>query len=210
MKISGKILLACLFLVVAGMPAKAMMPAVTESAPGVVQVEKEVGRAKLQYPQLTEGSALMRFRVNGAVTGDIARFREDIAQKEEASGWTRWFVGCADRDVVSILLTESTYYDRAAHPTTYVKCMNFDETGKLISREEILKKVETNPAKMRRMILEQTKAREIPVFENNVEELSEWPKEWYVGNDRKIYFIFQQYDIAPYAAGWIEIAAGTF
>ena len=190
--------------------AQAMMPAMTESAPDFDSVETETGRVKLQYPQLREGTALMRFRINSAVAGDMAQFQKRIAQKEDASGWTSWFIGCADSDVVSLLLTESTYYDHAAHPTTHVRCLNFDGEGQRISRETILKKVETNPANMRLLIFEQTKARQIPVFESSVSNLSAWPEAWYIGNDRKIYFIFQQYEIAPYASGWIEIAAGTW
>ena len=210
MKFWRKTLLAALFLAVAVMPANAMMPAVTENAPGFVGEETEVGRAKLCYPQLTEGTALLRFRINGAVAGDIARFQKRIAKDKDASGWTQWFIGCADNDVVSILLPESIYYDRAAHPTTHVRCLNFDGEGNLISREDILKKVETNPVEMKNKIFEQTKAREIPIFDSSVFDLTEWPKEWYIGNNRTIYFIFQQYEIAPYSSGWIEIAAGTY
>ena len=210
MKFLEKKILAALFLAVTAFPANAMMPAVTKSAPGFVGEETEVGRAKLHYPRLTEGTALLRFRINGAVAADIAHFQKSIAMHEDASGWTQWFVGCADADAVSILLPESTYYDHAAHPMTYVRCLNFDRNGNLISREDILKKVETDPVEMKNKIFEQTKARDIPIFESSVMNLAEWPKEWYIGNDRTIYFIFQQYDIAPYSSGWIEIAAGTY
>lgn len=210
MKNFGKMVLAALFLAAAALPANAMMPAVTKDAPGFVSEETAAGRAKLCYPKLTEGTALLRFRINGAVAGDVARFQKRIAMHEDASGWTQWFVGCADDDAVSILLPESTYYDRAAHPTTHVRCLNFDGKGNVISRADILKKVETNPDEMKNKIFEQTKARDIPIFDSSVLQLTEWPEEWYIGTDRTIYFIFQQYEIAPYSSGWIEIAAGRY
>lgn len=210
MKFPGKILLAALLLAAAAAPAQAMMAAVTKHAPGFVGEEQEVGRAKLRYPKMAEGTALARFRINAAVEGAIAHFQKSIATHEDASGWTQWYIGCADSDAVSILIPESLYYDRAAHPMTYVRCLNFDGNGNPISREDILKKVETDPAEMKNKIFEQTKAREIPIFNSSVLDLTEWPKEWYIGNDRTIYFIFQQYEIAPYSSGWIEIAAGTY
>ena len=62
--------------------AQAMMPAVTEIASDFDGVETETGRVKLQYPQLREGTALMRFRINSAVAGDMAQFQKELRKRK--------------------------------------------------------------------------------------------------------------------------------
>ena len=42
------------------------------------------------------------------------------------------------------------------------------------------------------------------------EKITEFPKEFYIGNDGHLYFVFQQYDIAPYSEGWIMADMGLF
>ena len=42
------------------------------------------------------------------------------------------------------------------------------------------------------------------------EKITEFPKEFYIGNNGHLYFIFQQYDIAPYSEGWIMADMGLF
>ena len=49
-----------------------------------------------------------------------------------------------------------------------------------------------------------------PQLSYKAEKITEFPKEFYIGNDGHLYFVFQQYDIAPYSEGWIMADMGLF
>ncbi len=195
----------------AAVSAAAMFPGTTGGAPGFVTVDGTKNNLEFHYPRMTEGKFLHRIRINSAVEREMLRWEGDSIKAEEGSEWIYWFAGYVGEDAKSFILAESTFYTHAAHPTTYAKGMTFDGKGRPITREEILKKVSVKSApEIRKLVFEQTAAQNITIFEETAEKLTDWPKEFYIAADGTIYFIFQQYEIAPYASGFIEIAVGTF
>ena len=207
-KIAGLLLAGFLC---AATSAAAMFPGTGEGAPGFVTVDGVKNNLEFHYPRMTEGNFLHRIRVNSAVEREMLRWEGESIKAEEGSEWLYWFAGYTGEDAKSFILTESLFYKHAAHPTTYAKGMTFDAEGRPITREEILKKVSAKtPAEIRKLVFEQTTAQNIMIFEEAAEKLTDWPQEFYIAADGTIYFIFQQYEIAPYAAGFIEIAVGRW
>ncbi len=205
------VLLLAGVLSVATVAAAAMFPGTGEGAPGFVTVDGVKNNLEFHYPRMTEGSFLHRIRVNSAVEREILRWEGESIKAEDGSEWLYWFAGYTGEDAKSFILTESLFYKHAAHPTTYAKGMNFHADGRPITREEILEKVSAKTAaEIQNLVFEQTAAQNIMIFEEAVEKLTDWPEEFYIAADGTIYFIFQQYEIAPYAAGFIEIAVGKF
>lgn len=166
------------------------------------------------YPVLTEGPILRRARVNAAVAAEAARFTqwvEDSRAHGEVSGWISWQDGRRDDDLVSLVLLESIYYQGAAHPSTRVVGMTFDSEGALISREEALRRTPVRDAAgIMAFIERQAVERGLDLFPREWRVVKDWPECFYVGEDNHLYFIFQQYEIAPYAAGWIAIDVGPW
>ena len=98
----------------------------------------------------------------------------------------------------------------AAHPSTTVKGLTFDHNGYRLTRADVLSRLPAqSSADIQNLIETQTKARNLPIFEPKDWSIHTWPQEFYIGQDKHIYFIFQQYDIEPYAAGWISIDTGV-
>ena len=127
------------------------------------------------------------------------------------SGAVRWDAGRADGETVSLVVYESTYFDRAAHPTTRAVGMTFDALGHRVTRADVLAMIPQRTAEeINGEIEKQAAERGIPLFPAKWRTVEDWPQEFYVGADNKIYFIFQQYEVAPYASGFVVVEAGEY
>ena len=195
--------------------ASARQPGLSDAAAGVsTSAAGSVERFDLRAPVWEGGTALQRARVNSAVEAEVRRFENHLAelgQNGAVSGAVRWDAGRADGETVSLVVYESTYFDRAAHPTTRAVGMTFDALGHRVTRADVLAMIPQRTAEeINGEIEKQAAERGIPLFPAKWRTVEDWPQEFYVGADNKIYFIFQQYEVAPYASGFVVVEAGEY
>lgn len=195
-----------------GLSAEAAQPGLRETA---AQVSEEapalMDGLDARYPVWEGGTALQRARVNAAVEAETVRFAtklEKMQKHGDVDGWVRWMAGRTDGGLVSLVLLESVYPHHAAHPSTAVVGMTFDEKGYRVSREEALRRAAGTDVEA--AVSQQAAERGLALFPEAWRQQTDWPEQFYVGADGQLYFIFQQYEIAPYAAGWIAIDAGPW
>lgn len=203
---------AAMVLLWGGLSAEAAQPGLRETA---AQVSEEapalVDGLDARYPVWEGGTALQRARVNAAVEAETVRFATELEKMQEhgdVDGWVRWMAGRTDGGLVSLVLLESVYPHHAAHPSTAVVGMTFDEKGYRVSREEALRRAAGTDVEA--AVSQQAAERGVSLFPEAWRQQTDWPEQFYVGADGQLYFIFQQYEIAPYAAGWIAIDAGPW
>lgn len=203
---------AAVVLLWGGLSAEAAQPGLRETA---AQVSEEapalVDGLDARYPVWEGGTALQRARVNAAVEVETVRFATELEKMQEhgdVDGWVRWMAGRTDGGLVSLVLLESVYPHHAAHPSTAVVGMTFDEKGYRVSREEALRRAAGTDVEA--AVSQQAAERGLALFPEAWRQQTDWPEQFYVGADGQLYFIFQQYEIAPYAAGWIAIDAGPW
>lgn len=203
---------AAMVLLWGGLSAEAAQPGLRETA---AQVSEEapalVDGLDARYPVWEGGTALQRARVNAAVEAETVRFATKLEKMQEhgdVDGWVRWMAGRTDGGLVSLVLLESVYPHHAAHPSTSVVGMTFDEKGYRVSREEALRRAAGTDVEA--AVSQQAAERGLSLFPEAWRQQTDWPEQFYVGADGQLYFIFQQYEIAPYAAGWIAIDAGPW
>ena len=203
---------AAVVLLWGGLSAEAAQPGLRETA---AQVSEEapalVDGLVARYPVWEGGTALQRARVNAAVEAETVRFATKLEKMQEhgdVDGWVRWMAGRTDGGLVSLVLLESVYPYHAAHPSTSVVGMTFDEKGYRVSREEALRRAAGTDVEA--AVSQQAAERGLALFPEAWRQQTDWPEQFYVGADGQLYFIFQQYEIAPYAAGWIAIDAGPW
>lgn len=209
MILAAMMAVACAF----GGTAEALQPELGNQASFVVEAKASRGNMDVTYPVWKGGSILAHAKVNSAVETEIYSFYKALPKEDEFGtprGYVSWQVGAHGHGVLSYVLTESTMMPRAAHPTHYVVGMNFRDDGSKITYEDIMKMIpKRSGEEIRAEIVKQTKEEGIPLFGEELNHIQTWPKNFYIGQDGGIYFIFQTYDIAPYAAGWIAIRAGN-
>lgn len=203
---------AAMVLLWGGLSAEAAQPGLRETAAQVLEEAPAlVDGLDARYPVWEGGTALQRARVNAAVEAETVRFATELEKMQEhgdVDGWVRWMAGRTDGGLVSLVLLESVYPHHAAHPSTAVVGMTFDEKGYRVSREEALRRAAGTDVEA--AVSQQAAERGLSLFPEAWRQQTDWPEQFYVGADGQLYFIFQQYEIAPYAAGWIAIDAGPW
>lgn len=112
----------------------------------------------------------------------------------------------------SVRLHQYYYADRAAHPTSYDYGYVFRlSDGKRLDLKDLAKEPRfknrasryTLPA-MEQAVKLQTAEHEIPLYDFYT-GLKEAPKEFYLDSFGNVHILFQQYEIAPYSSGIIDI-----
>ena len=112
--------------------------------------------------------------------------------------------------ILSIIMTVSQYNKGAAHPLYYRRALNFNTSnGELMDISYLTEVGEGFRAgELTQRLNEKLQAkaeRENLLLFPEALPLKELPKEFYWDENLHVHFIFQNYDVAPYAAGIIDV-----
>lgn len=205
--------LALFATVAMGNAALAAQPGLSATADNVQQETASRDCVSVKYPSFIDTSFLRQSWMNATIETEVSSFESYVRKLNETGsfkGYVSYEVGYVGDDWVSVILYESIMPEGAAHPSTTVKGLTFDHNGYRLTRADVLSRLPAqSSADIQNLIETQTKARNLPIFEPKDWSIHTWPQEFYIGQDKHIHFIFQQYDIAPYAAGWISIDTGV-
>ena len=177
------------------------------------------GDDKLIYPVVHVPDAAVAQKINGKIVAEIERFLKalhDAAQNDGqkiAGAYTNFEVGSNESGgtvILSLVITESSCYEHAAHPSSYKCALNFNtssgdlmgidyltDVGEGVSQSELCKRVE-------RALKRHCEREGITLFGDAL-PLKTLPENFYWDENLHVHFIFQEYDVAPYAAGIIDV-----
>ena len=177
------------------------------------------GNEQLIYPVVHTGDAAVDRKINTAIIAEVDRFVTGIYRNAQVNGYkiggmyTSYDVACNQSGgtvILSILMTESSYYEMAAHPSTFQHALNFNvgsgelmglsyltDVGSGVSQEEILQRVE-------HALIAKRDREKLFLFDDAL-PLKQLPENFYWVENLHVHFIFQQYDVAPYAVGIIDV-----
>lgn len=202
------LLLGCL----AGTVASASEP--LQQAPAYV-IQKEGFTAKI--PQVLAGDTRYA-KGAGRINSALRNLADEACAAYESNpiraGFSRTITGeitYSSPQIVSLLIYDSVYYKDAAHPLTGVAGYTFRlPAGKRADWQQLVREEDrqfmTLPALNRQMRLQIMTGR----FHTyaDFQGLTELPDVFYVDGQGKIVFLFQQYAIGPYAAGFCPFHTG--
>lgn len=175
--------------------------------------------AELKYPVVRTGNAQVDEKINGAIVEELKRFVKECHYAVQYDGreigdmYTNFEVPCnraGNTVILSVVLTESIYYKGAAHPATYKHALNFHaETGDKMNLGYLTEVGDgSNPKfsldNVTKKLREHAEREEIFLF-NEVLPLKSLPEDFYFDENLHVHFIFQQYEVAPYAFGIIDL-----
>ena len=177
------------------------------------------GNDKLIYPVVHTGDAAIDDKINGKILAEIQSFVKGLQYAAQYDGqrvagmYTNYEVACNQAGgtvILSLLITESSYFEGAAHPSTYKHALNFNvgngnlmgvdyltDIGEGVSVDEIKSRVE-------RALIRQCERDGLKLFDNAL-PLQQLPENFYWDANLHVNFIFQQYEVAPYAVGIIDV-----
>lgn len=171
-----------------------------------------LGDININYPVVVTENLNANAKINAVIRAEVQRF-VDAMEKQAKENEIRlgdlgvdFTIPCNHTGgVISVLLTEFVYFEKAAHPSTIVRALNFNSvTGeqittanlKNITPEILTAKLKTHVAQNNLFLYEDFTA------------LEKLPEDFYYDDNLNVIFIFQQYEVAPYAVGIIQVNAG--
>ena len=172
--------------------------------------------SKLVYPMVTAQDRDKAAKVSSAIRKDARVFMERVWLDRLAGGTIKADMSYETKlnkaDIVSFVLTEVTSPEKAAHPTKNVRGYVFSMTeGRQLTLKDFDKVAKTvqmpdvySLASINKALTKQLAAKGItplPGFKG----LKERPTEIYLSADMHLHALFQPMEVAPYAAGTIDV-----
>ena len=191
--------------------------------------------AQGKYPSvLAADSILTKVKINTEIEKTVSSFVEDIkarrAKGEDVTGWVSYEMKSAvwnqlavdsraggyiqfttrpnEQGMFSIVIYCSSMYKGAAHPSTYAYTLTFDEKGNLVTWNDLLAADKASGHNfltvdnLRKAVLTQAKDK---IFSPSEIKIDKFTPAFFVDDAGGIHALFQQYDIAPYAAGFVDV-----
>ena len=178
-----------------------------------------LGNENLVYPFIIVEDHEAEKKINLEIFCEVERF---LAQVKSTSAETGAKVESVTIDfevpcnyefgILSVILNEYVYFEKAAHPATYRRALNFNsDSGQRIfanSLTEIARdengESSYSPNNLTLKLRAYAKKNNIQLF-RDFQRLTKVPEDFYFDENLHVHFIFQQYEVAPYAAGIIEM-----
>lgn len=177
------------------------------------------GDSKLIYPVVHVEDKAVERKINTAIIAEVDRFVTGVYRNAQVNGYevgdvhTSFDVGsnqAGNTVILSLIITESCYYKMAAHPSTFQHTLNFNTSSGELMTQRYLTEVGEGfmTGELTRRLNEKLQAkaeREKLFLFDDLLPLKELPANFYWDENLHVHFIFQHYDIAPYAAGIIDV-----
>lgn len=166
------------------------------------------------YPAVYSRNSIADAKVNTEIEKVVSNFEDSIRREnlkgsgDEVKGYVNYDVKANKRGIFSVIISTSTMYKGAAHPSTYYTGLSFDKQGNRIYLNNILEddklsgRNDYTVDNLKAAVLDQASDK---IFNDPPLNITKFPKEFYVDSKRNLHVLFQPYDIAPYAAGLIDI-----
>ncbi|MBR0260732.1 MAG: DUF4163 domain-containing protein [Selenomonadaceae bacterium] len=187
---------------------------------GAATIEKTCfnGNEKIIYPVVHTGDAAIDKKINTAIIAEVDRFLTGVYRNAQTNGYTvadvrtNYEVGSNEAGntvILSIILTESNYYKGGAHPATYKHALNFNvNNGELMDISYLTDVGSGNPnfslENVSKKLREHCEREGIHLFDDAL-PLKKLPENFYWDENLHVHLIFQHYEVAPYAAGIIDL-----
>lgn len=170
----------------------------------------------LKYPVVKTGDTAIDQKINNVIATEIDHFVTNVYGRlyDDKLRFinTNYTIACNEAGntvILSVILGESYCYMRAAHPAYYRCALNFNvKTGELMDTGYLTDIGAGNPQFSLENVTNQLKAyaesKKISLFHDAL-PLKELPKNFYWDENLCVHLIFNNYEVAPYAYGIIDL-----
>ncbi len=173
----------------------------------------EDANLSIKYPRLLNPKGLPGIiAINTHILNDVMsvanKFPKDVAANDRYVLDINYEVSFNDGDNLSIIRDSYRNYKGAAHPSSSKLGLNFNvKSGNFIPFTAVI----SGPTGPRFSVngINQMLAASPPgrqnAFYKDFKGLKDYPTNYYIAANKNIHLVFQQYEIAPYAVGIIDI-----
>lgn len=171
------------------------------------------------YPVVHVADSAIEQKINLEIRTEISRFLTAVYNDSRVNGMkigdvhTSYEIGSNESGgtvILSIVLTESYYLEFRAHPNTVKHALNFNTSSGSLMGMDYLTDVgegvstEVFRERIERALNEYCAREEIQLFDDAL-PLKNLPENFYWDDKLNLHFIFNHYEIAPYAMGIIDV-----
>lgn len=179
------------------------------------------GDKDLIYPIVTTENKKVSKKINAEIFKEVDRYVKSMERQAKENGHKIAGLGinfetpCNEEGgILSVVLTEYIFIEMAAHPSTFKRTFNFNsDSGAKLSVDSLseIARVENgesaySPRNVSRKLRDYAEKNNLFLFDKNI-ELKKVPDDFYFDENLHVHFIFQQYEVAPYAVGIIDLDA---
>ena len=181
-----------------------------------------LGDGNLNYPVIITDKPEVNAKINSVIRAEVQRF-VDAMEKQAQELDVRigdmsvdFEIPCNHTNgILSVVLTEFIYFEKAAHPSTLKRALNFNsDSGERLTVDSLTEvggeengEPKYSPKNVTRKLRAHVRMNKLFLYDEFT-ELEKLPEDFYFDDDLNVHFIFQQYEIAPYAVGIIDLDAG--
>ncbi len=205
----NKIMTALCACLLAGSVAMAAAPAAVTDAPQYVQTRADGSSLTVKYPAVTvpgnptASQLIMQYFMDEQAKA-AAFFNKEAVNGMKMTEEKSYTVTLNNGKYLSFIDQGYIYYDKAAHPTSWKNGVTFDmETGKRVAWQDIIRPEDAKAFSLKNINMKIFTSKH--VLSSYFNGLTELPKNYYLDKNQTIHFIFNQYEIAPYSSGIIDI-----
>ena len=171
-----------------------------------------LGTADISYPVVIAKNSSATEKINSMIRAEVKKILDD-ANKNLADGTFNsvivnvdYQIPCNhDGGILSVILTAYVNYEHSAHPSNSYYGLNFNSvTGERIFSDSLNYTPQVITQKLKNHAAQKG-------FPLNVDfqELNEVPTNFYYDDNMHVHFIFNQYEVAAYAVGIIDLDMAT-
>ena len=173
---------------------------------------------KIFYPLVRMEDKTLEKKINGAIIAEVDRFVTAIYNTAQTNNYevvdirTSYEIPCNEAGgtvILSVVFTESNYFKGGAHPATYRHALNFNlSSGELMGVDYLTDIGGGNPQfsleNVSKKLREHCEREGLKLFDDAL-PLKKLPENFYWDENLHVHLIFQHYEVAPYAAGIIDV-----
>lgn len=179
-----------------------------------------LGKPDIVYPIIVTDNATADGIINRQIRAEVAGFVQAVEREFGTDGTivalgVQYEIACNNPGLLSIILTEHELLKDAAHPLGARRTLNFNsETGVRLTVESLseIAKYDANgesgysPSALTRKLRAKAEQENITLY-GDFQQLNKTPENFYFDENLHVHFIFQEYEVAPYVAGFIDLDA---
>ncbi len=176
------------------------------------------GNPDVSYPLVIVKNEDAAIKINKEIRAELKKFIDDVNKQMLEGQFNNVAIGVDyqipcnhENGILSIILTEYVNFEGSAHPSTFQRTLNFNsDSGVRLTADtltEIAKKpTDYTPEDITQKLRAYSEKNKLPLFPD-FQGLTAIPEDFYFDDNLHVHFLFQQYEVAPYAAGIIDLDA---
>ena len=178
------------------------------------QIKTEFVEGK--YPTVDADNVLIKSRINSQIEKIVNKYIDYTAKQNKdgypVTGFVSYDIRANNANFFSLTIDCSSMPKGAAHPNTYTYRLTFDNEGNVISFNQFIKENQVSGkdkdlytvSNLTKEVMAQVGDR---LYNSDIIplDITAFPEEFYIDDDGNLHVLFQRYEIAPYAAGLIDV-----